>query len=62
MRNPWPDSAPRPTTWLKSKTRPATTVVSIAHPFFWRVVHGSCEAPSSQNKSSDEPEGMLGSS
>src|SRR5262245_5733797 len=33
-RNPNPEIAPRPTAWLKSKTRPAAIVVSIALPFY----------------------------
>src|SRR5437762_14145587 len=33
-RNPIPEIAPRPTAWLKSKTRPAAIVVSIAPSFY----------------------------
>src|SRR5262249_9499354 len=42
-RNPNPEIAPRPTAWLKSKTRPAAMVVSIAPPFYCAL---GCSAPS----------------
>src|SRR5215831_17316138 len=42
-RNPSPEIAPRPTAWLKSKTRPAAMVVSIAPPFYCAF---GCFAPS----------------
>src|SRR5262249_20811342 len=42
-RNPNPEIAPRPTAWLKSKTRPAAIVVSIVPPFYCAF---GCSAPS----------------